>query len=228
MLALGANDAGAQSFELTPPPPGARTDRPAERPRLSNRLDGGRLRLAVGAQALTVDGSGARGFEQLANVGVPKPRVALRLSFEGRWRLGDWVQLGASAGFDWTRSAQDDLDAPIDAEPRTSALRTGYLEAVLFLGVSHTIAPSSTVDAGLRLAGGGGVSSWVWDGEPDLGALYRMSGSLDVTFLFGVESADGIGLRVGYAHARCGPFGALDLSFDLSGAFLDVGYTHGW
>ena len=215
--------ADAQVMAPVPPPPGA-----AQEPPLLEDLGRGRLRLSLGGHALLLDGDRARGFDQIENVGLDKPRMALRVNLETRWRIGEVVRLGVAGGLDWTRDTEDEDDVPRDGEQRSSALRTGYLEAVLMLGVTRVSSPTVTTDLGLRLAGGGGLSSWVWNGDADLGMHYRFSGAFDISFLIGRDTANGIGLRIGYSHVRSGPFGPLDLRFDLSGPFLDVGYVHGW
>jgi len=231
-IALLSTSAAAQMGPV-PPPPGSQPPpqqmlEPEEEEPLMGSLGGGRVRLSLGGHALLIDGDAADGFDQLEILGVDKPRMALRVNLEARWHLGDVVRLGFAGGLDWTRNAEDEDDVPVDADPRSSALRTGYIEGVLMLGVTKMQSPTTTTDLGLRLAGGGGVSSWVWNGEPELSAHYRMSIAFDVSFLFGYATADGIGLRVGWQHARSGPFGPIDLRFDLSGPFLDIGYVHGW
>lgn len=229
---LAGGTAAAQPMEPVPPPPGAHAPPPSlepiQREPLLQELGGGRLRLALGGHALLFDGDAARGFEQIEDVGLDKPRMALRVNLEGRWRIGEVVRLGVAGGLDWTRNTEDEDDVPRDGVQRSSALRTGYLEAVLVLGVTRVSSPTVTTDLGLRLAGGGGLSSWVWNDEADLGLHYRMSAAFDISFLIGRETANGIGLRIGWSHVRSGPFGPLDLRFDLSGPFLDIGYVHGW
>lgn len=229
-LVMVSASASAQSGPV-PPPPGAATPQtldPVEREPLIGSVGGGRLRLSLGGQALLLDGDRADGFDQLERIGVAKPRMALRVNLEGRWHLGEVVRLGIAGGLDWTRNTEDEDDVPVDAEARRSALRTSYLEGVLVLGVTRMGSPTTTIDLGLRLAGGGGLSSWVWNGEPELAGHYRLSAAFDVAFLFGYASANGVGLRIGWQHVRSGPFGPLDLHFDLSGPFLDIGFVHGW
>ncbi len=234
-LGLTLVTAGATAqMSPVPPPPGSepaerpQTLEPIEREPLIGSMSGGRLRLSLGGQAHLLDGERADGFDQLENVGIDKPRMTLRLNLEARWRLGEVLRLGFAGGLDWTRNTEDEDDVPIGADARSSALRTGYLEGVLVLGVTREASPTTTIDLGLRLAGGGGLSSWVWNGEPELAGHYRASAAFDVSFLFGHATANGIGLRFGWQHIRSGPFGPLDLRFDQSGLFLDIGYVHGW
>jgi len=230
-LGLGGT-AAAQVMEPVPPPPGSQPAppllEPIEREPLLEELGGARLRLSLGGHALLLDGDRARGFEQIEDLGLDKPRMALRANLEARWRLGEVVRLGVAGGLDWTRNTEDEDDVPLRGVQRSSALRTGYLEAVLMLGVTRVSSPTVTTDLGLRLAGGGGLSSWVWNDEADLGLHYRVSAAFDISFLIGRETANGLGLRIGWSHVRSGPFGPLDLRFDLSGPFLDIGYVHGW
>lgn len=232
---LVTGTATAQVMEPVPAPPGSQPMQappqrlePLQREPLLEELGGSRLRLSLGGHALLFDGERARGFDQIETVGLDKPRMALRVNLEARWRLGEVVRLGVAGGLDWTRNTEDEDDVPRGGEQRSSALRTGYLEAVLVLGVTRVSSPTVTTDIGLRLAGGGGLSSWVWNDEAELGMHYRMSGAFDVSFLIGRDTANGIGLRIGWSHVRSGPFGPLDLRFDLSGPFLDIGYVHGW
>ena len=237
---LVAAPASAQTGPV-PPPPAPKASTSAASPEVAEvpppepigepimpPLGGARLRFSIGGQVLAIDGDRARGFDQWENLGLDKPKVALRANLELRWRLGDVVRLGAATGLEWTRQADDGDDLPLGDSVRETALRTGWVEGVLMLGTTNLGGPTFTTDLGLRLAAGGGLASWVWNDQADRAGLHRVSAAFDISFLWGHDTASGIGCRVGWSHVRTGELGPLDLRFDLSGPFLDLGYVHGW
>ncbi len=199
---------------------------PPEPEPLLRAVGGARLRLSAGVMGLAIQGPAVDGFDTWADLGLGRPKLALRSDVELRFRLGHVLRLGVAGGMDWTRSTSDTLASgePTSRHP----IRIGFLEGVVMIGRTRHGGPSTLFDFGLRLAGGGGLATGRWEGVTARAAHYRVSAAFDASFLFGRGTANGLGVRIGWSHVRTSRLGPLERRYDLSGPFLDLGFVHGW